>query len=504
MKRIFSGVAVLTLLLTMAMSTPVIAAPVIWDVYVGGTMTIQDAIDAASPGDTIVVHAGIYDYSSYDFPAATITKSNITLTGEPDAVLQGPGYEIDEDGQPDGPEAIYISAFASGVTIEGLSFRDYRVAILLDGSSGNLIQNNTLLANEGEGIYSFYDGINLANASNNQVIGNAVTDCEIDGIWLGPQGDEYGNRYGPGSTNNLISGNEISNCHGGVILDYSHNNEALGNIVSYSHSPEDNPDDHGCGIFVGVGATYNLVSGNEISNCGGGINLGYALFNEVINNTIGDSDTGIGMSTDQTGIGPSNNTVEDNTINDCGDGIWLMDAQNNQILDNTIDMPSQSGIFLGKEQSASGSTGNIVNGNSITGSLGGGINLDAADNNHVVDNEISDCAGPGIVVGNGSHNNLIKGSQITRSGAGIILRDGAYKNSVQDNCVNDSVKDGIFLGGAINNDIKKNLVQGSGRYGIVVVGGSSNNTIKNNVVSESGESDLFDDGSGTGNVWKHN
>jgi len=326
MKRIIALAAVLTLLLTMSISTPVMAAPDTWyvdDDFGGGDFeTISAAIDAASPSDTIIVREGEYHEQQLG-----ITKSNLTLTGEPGAILCGPGYEINEYGQPEGPEAIYVSPVANSVTIEGLSFQDYRSAIVLDGSNDNLIQNNTLLTSELGNPHSFYDGINLANAGNNQIIGNEVTDCEIDGIWLGPQCDEYGNRYGPGSNNNVVSGNVISGCHGGIILDFSHYNQVLWNTVSDSlYEP-----DPGCGIFIGVGASYNLVNNNQISNCGGGINLGYALFNEITENTIGNSDTGICMGPDHTENGPSNNTIGDNHISGCHVGMWLMNAQYNQV-----------------------------------------------------------------------------------------------------------------------------------------------------------------------------
>lgn len=465
MKKIIAIIVALTFLLTISISTSVIAVPTIWYVDDSGGAdfeTISEAIGNANPGDTIIVRAGSYDEQ------LGISINNITLTGEAGAILESSGYEMGSNE----PVAIYIAPDTSGVTIEGFSFCNYRSAIVLDGSSGNLIQHNMLLDNEDGDAYSFYDGINLANAYNNQIIGNTVTDCEIDGIWLGRQSEENET----GSNNNFIIGNTISGCHGGIILDSSHYNKVTNNNISDSLSEPD----HGCGIFIGVGATYNLVSKNQVSNCGGGINLGNACFNQILNNEVINSDTGICMGPDQTETGPSNNTVSNNTINGCGDGIWLMDAEDNSIVENTIERSTIGGIFLGKEQSESGSTGNIVSANVITNIQGNGINLDGADSNNITGNKISNSGKDGISIV-GSLNNTIKENKVTYSGKhGIVLLNNANGNNVLENSIAFST------------------------VGIAAID-STNNTIKENKVSHSIKVDLFDNNyQSSSNTWKDN
>jgi nitrous oxidase accessory protein NosD len=49
------------------------------------TTTIQAAVDAAQPGDTILVPPGTYRES------VLVTKSHLTITGSPAAVIDAPG-----------------------------------------------------------------------------------------------------------------------------------------------------------------------------------------------------------------------------------------------------------------------------------------------------------------------------------------------------------------------------------------------------------------------------
>src|SRR6476620_3580514 len=48
----------------------------------GSTTTIQEAINAASPGDTVAVASG-----TYSGPTVSVTKSKLTITGRASAII---------------------------------------------------------------------------------------------------------------------------------------------------------------------------------------------------------------------------------------------------------------------------------------------------------------------------------------------------------------------------------------------------------------------------------
>jgi len=165
--------------------------------------------------------------------------------------------------------------------------------LLIDGASGNTIQNNrigtdvsgTAPLSNGE------HGIHILNGSSNNLIGGAGLGNLISG------NDIRGIDIGGASTGNVIEGNiigrnatntaSIPNLTGGVLIDSSNNRIGgtaanVGNVIA------------GNSVFPGValtgGATGNAVLQNAIfANAGLGIDLGN---DGVTANDTGDVDTG--------------------------------------------------------------------------------------------------------------------------------------------------------------------------------------------------------------------
>ncbi|MGE3960122.1 MAG: NosD domain-containing protein [Dehalococcoidia bacterium] len=127
--------------------------------------TIQAAVDAAAPGDTINVAAGA-------FVPATLSKANLTLAGASGATinigesqtgltLSAPGITvqglaivgpytdtylgIDWTAEPDNTWGIALNATATGATITGNQVRNVRTGIqVLSGATGATITNNVI------------------------------------------------------------------------------------------------------------------------------------------------------------------------------------------------------------------------------------------------------------------------------------------------------------------------------------------------------------------------
>ena len=213
--------------------------------------TIQDAVNAANPGTTIIIRTGTYRES------IVIQKDNIRLVGAEEA-----GTVII-----DGKELVDVNGIhllnASRVEIRGLVVQnfdgfvgpgtgDYRAGILVEGGRANIIRHNHLRLN----------GSNLVldRSDNNQVAGNTVTLAKHSGILLRN-----------GSDGNTLKGN----------IGYDNDHRPL--TLPSSEIP-------GCGILITDGSKGNSVKDNDLFRNGRGIMLAHgANDNQVIGNMLHDN-----------------------------------------------------------------------------------------------------------------------------------------------------------------------------------------------------------------------
>jgi parallel beta-helix repeat protein len=241
---------------------------------VGPGESIQKAIDAAEPGDTIVVR-GVHRED------VVIRKNGIKLRGD-DATLKPPARADSPCSKAVGPEGICIlgdvdleageltgsrvrDVSVSGFTIQGFD----EAAIEAIGASNATITGNRAVGPGETGIGTFLSvgtkilanvtrgpsgvGIGLAEAANTKILGNDISGDDFTGIFV-----SFGSQRG------LITGNRVhdNNCAGmifvaeppGAPVDF----EVKGNTVT------DNRGD--CGLGIGLfGARGIEVAGNNIS-----------------------------------------------------------------------------------------------------------------------------------------------------------------------------------------------------------------------------------------------
>jgi parallel beta-helix repeat protein len=181
--------------------------------------TIQEAINAANPGNTVYVKPRTY------YENITINKT-INLIGENPATTI-----IDGD-----PYGIRITIDADNVRVQGFTVRNGEAGIFLEKTSRHKIINNIVTLNN-EGIYLQYShnstvyrnlvvknilsGICLWESTNNTVIGNQVIDGKGFGI-------DFWTEYGA----NKIIGNTIKNNQwNGIYMSYSNNNTIFRNNI---------------------------------------------------------------------------------------------------------------------------------------------------------------------------------------------------------------------------------------------------------------------------------
>lgn len=294
--------------------------------------TIQEAVNAASPGDTIYVRAGTYHET------VTINKNSLALTGENKftTIIDGSG----------GTDRTVLVNKADNVQISGFTIQNsYDGIYLLESSfstvSGNIITTcsfrgiilsySSFITVSGNALTSNNDGIELYRSSFVTVSGNTITNS----------------RFGIGTSesfNNTFSGNTITTCQQGIYMWDCSYTTASGNTIS-------NTTEHGislvvsayCSFFANTitisamrgisicNSTDCVVSGNTIKfTASQGIHTFYSSGHTISDNTLTSNFVGLEfyMSSDSTVFG--------NTMSQSRTGITVTQASNNIFYHNSI------------------------------------------------------------------------------------------------------------------------------------------------------------------------
>jgi nitrous oxidase accessory protein len=275
---------------------------------------LQAAIDAASPGDTLLVAQGVYE-------KITIQKS-LNLVGN-GAVIRA------------GSRDACVNIESNNVGISGFTVRDGFYGIKLNSVNGCNVTNNTV-------IYCTQPGIALLFSDGNTVTGN---NASFNGI----VGEGWYGIYLSNSNDNLITNNVAygNGAYGINLFPSCGNNTIRGNLL------------HGnmYGLYMFTDCTGNLIENNDLSrNTNSGLDLRFnCTGNRILNNTMEDNVVA-GLTLMEASGG---NTIRGNDIR--GNGRYGLQIQSssdaNTIINNNIS-DSQTGIFLD-------SSGNKIYGNRI-------------------------------------------------------------------------------------------------------------------------------------------
>ena len=287
--------------------------------------TIQAAVDAAVPGDTILVYPGYYPES------VSIAKNNLTLLAQDEVVLVEP------------PEVAGFLVDADRVTIRGFEiYWGWKCAVAFDfeGSFNTFVENsisfapgapcvggepvvcldddggsdyNTIENNE---IYGSDGGLSIiSNAPDALNKGNVVRDNLIYGsIWA---------LFVNNGTGFDISGNELYADSGTCLSIWADNSVHQGYHRIINNTPT------GCG-FLGAGSGIELYALNSTK----------LTHNIISENQVSESffSPGIYLYTDDSGAKVSRNLIRDNTVYQNSNGVVLgSGADNNLVLNNLVE-----------------------------------------------------------------------------------------------------------------------------------------------------------------------
>jgi parallel beta-helix repeat protein len=248
--------------------------------------TIQEAINAASPGDTIYV----YKNTSGPYLENVVVNKSVTLIGE-DVDLT----VIDGKGAQGTGTVIYINA--SYVNIHGFTIRNsgtnpYNSGIYVDHSTGSNISGNKILnTNDGISLYysssilisnnvmsfNYYSGVVFYSSSNNVIACNILS-SNYYGVYLYSSDDNtisdnmiFSNFYGIqlySSCKNMISGNNVSASLdvGMHITFYSVNNTFYHNNINNTKNAQS--DVMNVWDYEGEGNYWNDYEGQDLDEDG--------------------------------------------------------------------------------------------------------------------------------------------------------------------------------------------------------------------------------------------
>ncbi len=321
-KVIFILYLLLTIQVSFVNNNAIMHTEIFRTLYVGGEgpnnyTRIQDAIDNASDGDTIIVYYGTYNESI-----------------EVDKTLYIIGKE--ENGKK--PVILCYKNIVVNITANNCTFKFFKVmALNRTAYAINLLSNKNSI--EGNVIEGGFIGISLFYSSYNTIRSNVIRNTTETALSIDH------------SHNNIIESNEIINNEwDGIALFASNNNIVTKNEIKWNE----------CGITLMAYSRYNEIKNNNVSeNTNYGITIQHASNNKVIGNYIYKNKEWCGIS-----IIASSNIVSKNIIiANKWAGIYIGGRRN--IISKNIIKDSKFGLFL--EGYGGRCRNNVIIGNDFVG-----------------------------------------------------------------------------------------------------------------------------------------
>jgi parallel beta-helix repeat protein len=343
--------------------------------------TIQEAINNASDGDTILVAAGTY----YEH---VVVNKTVTLIGEDvnTTIIDGSstghvvnvisdnvnitGFTVQHSGNVHMPalEAGICLNRTTGCNISGNSVIENGFAgISLLDSPHNLITGNNVSR-------SGWGGIHLMNSSRNTVSGNTLDSIGLQQNWGGGINGHVTSNY------NNIADNVITNCVYGMFYHASAYNSICRNNISaivsvgiwlqdqVSHNvvAENKLANATVAVWLQGPNTNNTLVANVVTSCNVGFNLTqYSTSNSLLNNTATNCHVGVQLS------GSNQNNVSGNHFSENNCSLSLSASYYNRIFDNEIDN-NRCGIALQYSSDNRFYHNNIINNTLQVSVLGSG------------------------------------------------------------------------------------------------------------------------------------
>ena len=325
--------------------------------------TIQDAINGANSGDTIIVSEGNYSEGQIN-----VNKS-LTLVADGTVIVNGlqEGHVfyitannvtikefVVNGSKPEWPYSGICITNVQYCTIENSILKDNYYGILINRSRDSLLKGNTAINNQ-YGIYldhSHHNVIEQNNATNNR--SGIYLDCSHDNI-IRQNNATNNESHGialTSSRSNLVERNIIKNNNNFGILLFTSNSEDI-DRSDYNVVKENNATNNQFGIFVRWSYHSFIEENNVTNNKYFGIYLRLSEQTTVNGNNVTKNEWGIRLDFSH------NNTIKKNNASNNEYGIQLNGSDRNIIEENTANKNTFYGIAITKF-AKSPSNGNTI------------------------------------------------------------------------------------------------------------------------------------------------
>jgi parallel beta-helix repeat protein len=440
---------------------------------------IQAALDAAAPGEQVLVYPGYYRET------LTISTQGVKLVGmgaaPQDVVVDGEGSGDVVDIEANGVTVKNVklaNGSSYGIYVDGTNARIVNVRVfgsssssvyVADGATGALLMNSSFQGYGATNVYVDADDAQVigcylatgddegidAYGDNIRVVDNVVRNCEDDyGIYIEGDGAVVrGNEVNTADSELIyISGNDAVIANNRVHAGSSYGIEVYGdnplirdNVVygSYGYGVAAYGDQMHVINNVSHDITDDYGMDIHCTSCTGGAVQGNLIYN------IPDDETGAHITADGPGFVVQGNTmhhVSDTGFDISGSGMKILfntayaigaegeeameiSGDNNEIRGNYVHHNNGSGIYVSGDN-------NVLKGNRALGNTDEGIEISSGDANRLVANTVRDNLGSGIYVGGGATNTVLNRNAGHRNsyldfenyGSGTVLGTGANAN----------------------------------------------------------------------------
>lgn len=320
------------------------------DISVGPSDSIQDAIDSAASGDTIIIAAGTYkERLVIDKPLIIVgAQAGVDARGRSGAetIIESPTSAT--------PSNFIVRVESSDVTLDGLNLITeaptdayHGIQVQAGVTAQNLRVENTIVQGTSGGFFA-YSNASLTGLHINQSVfkDNNRTDTSSSIYLANATGDNIE------ISDNIIQGNDNGNAGSKAGINVGSSTTALTNVRILRNQASNTGS-----FLVYHGITEGEISGNTATgnaNASSGIFVGLGVNDVVISgNTLTDYNNGINFSTAfPASADPSTNiSIEGNAINDMRttgilvtDGAYAgdMTVQNNSLVGNAAGINNQS------------------------------------------------------------------------------------------------------------------------------------------------------------------
>jgi len=212
------------------------------------------------------------------------------------------------------PSVGYLALVScTGISVQNMNLTHKGTGLLLVNTNNSRIEANTISD-------SYEYGLSLISSSNNTISENYVVNNDgVFGIYLVVN-----------STGNTISKNVISGNGYGIFFDNMFWSICRGR-VNYNTIVENRITNNGVGILLQYLAENNLVTGNDISDNGHGIEI-TASKNSIVKNNVTRNSQGIRFN----GSDANYNSIVENNVSQNNYGISIDHAHDNEFYNNNF------------------------------------------------------------------------------------------------------------------------------------------------------------------------